>query len=395
MENEYDVIDNLFIEYFNNNQGVPNMITKGIKTALYSKKKSYDLIEIIKKIIITIISFFTVTSGIVFASYIVYEKIWKEPKKYNTTDEYLNSLPPEEITEEERKSLITKDAVKDIAIDFLNKLGYENQTINKIELKRNYNKPANSYYMVKTNTDYESGLMVLIDSKNGNVEYFNDLDLKYKNLQQDEITENQAKKIAYNTYEKLGLDKNNYELYSVKKEEFVFESNLKSLWGATFLKKENNVYNKYENFSVAFIVVNNKVMYDTININADAEKVNNPIVIQESDAIEIAKNKELEFTNTEITNIKSELSIEKMNTLIYELENEIYDTTIENGGTYLKTEENVRNVWKIIIEHKNKKDFKMYSNPNQYMKENLNKEFYIDATTGEIIGGKFTENLQY
>ena len=38
-------------------------------------------------------------------------------------------------------------------------------------------------------------------------------------------------------------------------------------------------------------------------------------------------------------------------------------------------------------------DFDIYANPNQYMKENLNKEIYIDATTGEIIGGKFTENL--
>ena len=76
-----------------------------------------------------------------------------------------------------------------------------------------------------------------------------------------------------------------------------------------------------------------------------------------------------------------------MNTLVYQLEYEIYDTMD------LQIEENIRNVWKVSIEHKNKKDFNIYSNPNQYMKENLNKEFYIDATTGEIIGGKFIENL--
>ena len=128
-------------------------------------------------------------------------------------------------------------------------------------------------------------------------------------------------------------------------------------------------------------------MYDTINISPNTEKVNNPIIIQEESAIEIAKNKEAEFTNTEITNIKSELSIEKMNTLVYQLEYEIYDTM------NLQIEEKIRNVWKVTIEHKNKKDFNIYSNPNQYMKENLNKEFYIDATTGEIIGGKFIENL--
>ena len=387
MNNGYDKIDNLFFQYFENNQEVPNIITNGIETAMYNKKHKYEMIELIKKIIITIVSFLTVTSGIAFASYTVYEKIWKEPKKYATSDNYLNSLPSKEISEDEKRNLITENDAKNIALNFLNKLGYENQTINSIELKRDYSQPMDSYYMAKTESDYEKGLMVLIDSKNGYIEYFNDLDLKYKDLNQDIITEEQAKQIAIDTYEKLELNKNDYELYSIKKDEYVFENNTKTLWGATFLKKENNVYNKYENFSVAFIVVDNKIMYDTINISKSTEKVNNPIIIKEESAIEIAKNKELEFTNTEITNIKSELSIEKMNTLVYQLEYEIYDTMD------LQIEENIRNVWKVSIEHKNKKDFNIYSNPNQFMKENLNKEFYIDATTGEIIGGKFIENL--
>lgn len=387
MNNGYDKIDNLFFQYFENNQEVPNIITNGIETAMYNKKHKYEMIELIKKIIITIVSFLTVTSGIAFASYTVYEKIWKEPKKYATSDDYLNSLPSKEISEDEKRNLITENDAKNIALNFLNKLGYENQTINSIELKRDYSQPMDSYYMAKTESDYEKGLMVLIDSKNGYIEYFNDLDLKYKDLNQDIITEEQAKQIAIDTYEKLELNKNDYELYSIKKDEYVFENNTKTLWGATFLKKENNVYNKYENFSVAFIVVDNKIMYDTINISKSTEKVNNPIIIKEESAIEIAKNKELEFTNTEITNIKSELSIEKMNTLVYQLEYEIYDTMD------LQIEENIRNVWKVSIEHKNKKDFNIYSNPNQFMKENLNKEFYIDATTGEIIGGKFIENL--
>lgn len=387
MNNGYDKIDNLFFQYFENNQEVPNIITNGIETAMYNKKHKYEMIELIKKIIITIVSFLTVTSGIAFASYTVYEKIWKEPKKYATSDDYLNSLPSKEISEDEKRNLITENDAKNIALNFLSKLGYENQTINSIELKRDYSQPMDSYYMAKTESDYEKGLMVLIDSKNGYIEYFNDLDLKYKDLNQDIITEEQAKQIAVDTYEKLELNKNDYELYSIKKDEYVFENNTKTLWGATFLKKENNVYNKYENFSVAFIVVDNKIMYDTINISKSTEKVNNPIIIKEESAIEIAKNKELEFTNTEITNIKSELSIEKMNTLVYQLEYEIYDTMD------LQIEENIRNVWKVSIEHKNKKDFNIYSNPNQYMKENLNKEFYIDATTGEIIGGKFIENL--
>ncbi|MCI8548399.1 MAG: hypothetical protein HFJ38_05870 [Bacilli bacterium] len=387
MNNNYDKVDNLFFQYFENNQEIPIVVTKGIERTMRNKKYDYALVALIKKIIITIISFFTVASGIAFAGYTVYEKIWKEPKKYETSNDYLNSLPSEQISEEEKRNLITEDDAKNIALNFLNKLGYEKQTINSIELKRDYSRPMESYYMAKTESSYEKGLMVLIDSKNGYIEYFNDLDLKYKDLDQDIITEEQARQIAVDTYEKIELNKNDYELYSVKKEEYVFENKTKTLWGATFLKKENNIYNKYENFSVAFIVVDNKIIYDTINISTNTEKINNPIIIQEETAIEIAKNKEVEFTNTEITNIKSELSIEKMNTLVYQLEYEIYDTM------NLQIEEKIRNVWKVRIEHKNKKDFNTYFNPNQYMKENLNKEFYIDATTGEIIGGKFIENL--
>lgn len=393
MNNNYDKIDNLFFEYFENSQEVPIVIINGIETAMYNKKYNYAIVELIKKMIITVIGFLTVASGIAFAGYTVYEKIWKEPKKYATSDDYLNSLPSEEINEEEKRNLITENDAKNIALNFLNKLGYENQTINSIELKRDYSQPMDSYYMAKTESKYEKGLMVLIDSKNGYIEYFNDLDLKYKDLNQDIITEEQAKQIAIDTYEKLELNKNDYDLYSVKKEEYVFENNTKTLWGATFLKKENNVYNNYKNFSVAFIVVDNKIMYDTINISKNTEEVDNPIIIQEETAIEIAKNKEAEFTNTEITNIKSELSIEKMNTFVYQLENEIYDTDPNNGGIFLDIDKLIRKVWKITIEHNNKKDFNIYPNPNQYMKENLNKEIYIDATTGEIIGGKFIENL--
>lgn len=387
MNNNYDKIDNLFFQYFENNQEVPVVVTNGIETTMCNKKYDYAIVALIKKIIITIISFLTVASGIAFAGYTVYEKIWKEPKKYETADDYLNSLPSEQISEEEKRNLITENDAKNIALNFLSKLGYEKQIINSIELKRDYRQPMDSYYMAKTESSYETGLMVLIDSKNGYVKYFNDLDLKYKDLTQDIITEEEAKQVAVDTYEKLELNKNDYELYSIKKEEYVFENNTKNLWGATFLKKENNVYNRYENFSVAFIVVDNKIIYDTINISTNTEKINNPIIIQEETAIEIAKNKEAEFTNTEITNIKSELSIEKMNTLVYQLEYEIYDTM------NLQIEEKIRNVWKVCIEHKNKKDFNTYFNPNQYMKENLNKEFYIDATTGEIIGGKFIENI--
>ena len=67
MNNNYNEIDNLFFEYFENNKTVPNSITNGIEFAFYNKKSKYSIILLIKKIVITIIGFLTIAGGIVFA----------------------------------------------------------------------------------------------------------------------------------------------------------------------------------------------------------------------------------------------------------------------------------------------------------------------------------------
>ena len=68
MNNDYDEIDKLFFQYFENNQEVPRIITNCIETAMYKNKNKYGMTILIKKLIITIISFITVGGGIVFAS---------------------------------------------------------------------------------------------------------------------------------------------------------------------------------------------------------------------------------------------------------------------------------------------------------------------------------------
>ena len=68
MNNNYDEIDKLFFQYFENNQEVPRIITNCIETAMYKNKNKYGMTILIKKLIITIISFITVGGGIVFAS---------------------------------------------------------------------------------------------------------------------------------------------------------------------------------------------------------------------------------------------------------------------------------------------------------------------------------------
>lgn len=381
-------LDNFITNILEKNINEPKEYENAIKRAFENNKLKECKIY---KLVITICSTIILTTGFTFAGYTIYEKIWKEPKKYTTHDEFVNSLPPQEISEEEKRTLINEERAKKIAIEFMEKLGYGEQNINRIELKRGYDKSTNSYFMVKTKYDYEEGLMVLINAENGKVFYFNDIDLKYKELNQENISEEKAKRIALDTKEILGLNESEYELYSIKQEQSNFENKIKKIWGVTFLKKEGEIYNKYASISISFIVVNNKVLYDTINIGNNSEDINNPIVIEEQYAIEIAKEKEREFTDVEISGVVAEISIEKMNTFIYQLENEIYNTDPDSGGTYLDIQNKTRKVWKVLIKHDKKEDESMYSNYNQYIKTNYNKEYYIDVTTGEIIGGNTNE----
>lgn len=67
MNENYDELDNMLFDYFKTNNDVPNIITEKINIALNSHPKRVGILEIIKKIIITIISIGTITGGIVFA----------------------------------------------------------------------------------------------------------------------------------------------------------------------------------------------------------------------------------------------------------------------------------------------------------------------------------------
>ena len=240
--------------------------------------------------------------------------------------------------------------------------------------------------MAKTEYNYEKGLMVLINSNDGKVTYFNNLDLKYKNITPDTISQKEATDIANSIFKKLGLEEN-YEIYNIKEEISSFNNNQKKIWGVQYYKNYDGILNKYESVSISFMIVNQSIIYDTININTNNEKITNPAIITKQEAIEIAIDKEKEFTDVEITNASAEPSIEKLNTFIYQLENEIYNTDPNLNGIYLDTENIQRNVWKVLIQHSNRNNENTYENYNQYIKENQDKYYYIDMTTGEIIGG--------
>jgi len=67
MNNNYDEIDNLLFSHFKNNDDTPDLIINGINTALNIKNKKYKICLLLKRFIITITGFLTITCGVVFA----------------------------------------------------------------------------------------------------------------------------------------------------------------------------------------------------------------------------------------------------------------------------------------------------------------------------------------
>ena len=373
----------------NENKIIKNIIEKSqMKIAVSEFKEEENTMPKMNKItksVATILVILGLGTGVVLATTNLYEKIWKEPKSY-TEEEMINELPPAEVTEEEKKELITEDEAKVKGLEILEKLGYENQTINRIELKRGYDETVDSYYMIKTKWGYEEGLMVQLNAKGGDFIAFNDMDLKYRHLDSQVLDDKEIAKISTDVYNKLEIEEGKYTLSKTSAQDYLFENQTNKLLGANFYKYYDGIANKNESLSISFMWHNGKTYLNSILINNDNTYQNNPVVVIEEEAINIAKNKEQELSPHEITNVTSSLSIEKMNAFIYQLENDKYNVTgTMEDETYYKTENITRKVWKVKVEHN--VDEKDYIDYNKYIKEGMNKYYYVDATTGEIIGG--------
>ena len=139
---------------------------------------------------------------------------------------------------------------------------------------------------------------------------------------------------------------------------------------------------------MSFISSNGSIYLNNIIIFRDDSFQNNEVVISKDEAIEIAKNKEKEFSEYDIINVEAELSIEKLNAYIYAIENEIFkEPQSMEERKYYKTDNITRKVWKVKVDHGlSPKDFGFFKS-FEYEKEGMSKYYFVDATTGEIIGG--------
>lgn len=327
----------------------------------------------IPKLVATFVITTTVTGGLVYATgNAIYEKIWKQPEKYEFSYE---------VTEKDKENAISEEEARKKAEEYLRKIGLEDE-ISGLGLMKSWR--GND---VIWDIGFTKGTMQM-DSK-GNFQSLNIPSYNYKIPYNYGITREEARRTAKELLLKYNPNNNSdeYELVSLKRNMENDEASY--IWYADFYKKYGDLYNQYEKISIGWVPTINGLY--SLNIE-NSKYENNEQKISKEDAIKIAteKDKKIE-TRYNIASTEAEIGIDKMNTdVVYREKNlEDYEKGTINfepdeNGTYkikedaefYKVDNRVRKVWEVTIYY----DYYKYDYPERYV-------YYVDATTGEIIGG--------
>lgn len=373
MNNFDDIIKNACKREIEETLDYENMIKKAINSNSYK-------IPFFNKVAVLILSLVMSGTVVLATSYIVYENIWKEPEKISEEEMEIEVQKVKEpIKEEEKKLLIGEEEAIKIANDILKKIGYEESIIEKADIIRGYD--SKKHYLLNG-----ENVTINLDAETGTFEYFSNDSIKNEKIECDNISEEDAIKIAKEIYIKLNVISENdgYEIMSAEKINMASGNVVNDMWQVSYARKYGDFFDKDTRFTTCFYVQNGKPIYYIIKGKVENNIENNPIILSKEEAIKIAIEKEKEFSNLEIIEATAENEIKKSNIFIYALENNI---TNENGE--YKIEEVTRNVWVVQIKHS--KENKPRSSELETVKMMYDKKYYIDATTGEIIGGEQAE----
>lgn len=353
----------------------------------------------IRIITINCIIIIFVVSGIAYAVNYKYN-IWKEPIKVKNLEELINSNKKDEIISEQEKSgIVSEELIEEKANQLLKDLGYKVNICN-IELKRSYSKTSDTYFQVKTSDYYSSGIEMSFNSKNGELEYFVDRDMENNFNNIESVSEEYIKEKIHEKIKNFINSNSEYQITKIEKIPVHFSTKTREEnWSITYSKMYDDIPNDYDILNILLYYSKGKLnIYQYAKYDDGYKFENNQVILNEVEAIEIAKNKDREITNLEINNIEAKIEIRPMNAYIYIqektsgkedgfIEEENKDGTISKFNQY-KSERILRKVWNIKIKYDvNEKNINSLNNS----KEAYGREYYIDCTTGEIIGGKWNE----
>lgn len=201
------------------------------------------------------------------------------------------------------------------------------------------------------------------------------------------ITEEEAKKISNEYYKLFGFKEGEYEITKVwsNNEEGSgkgsgFEIDI------TYNKKYEDTYNPYESIDIGIESKNKNFDYFRVtNIPFD----NNETIISKEEAIQIALNEDKKIETNKVIETSVKKMVVKMNSNAYErIQNkekyyeamQTIDYPLEERN-YYNINDKIRNAWVVVITYED--------NFNDIVKRYTEGQFsyFVDCTTGEIIGG--------
>ena len=339
----------------------------------------------ITRAIITSVTTIIITTGVGVAGFIAYDKIWKNPEKY--TYEEIQETIAEGKNVGEVENLITEETAKQNATTIMNNLGYNNETIKSITLQKDINNNDKPFYVIRTGSNENEGFVITLNGNTGELNSFTNNEFNNINVKEDEISNDQAKEYSEQIIENIGFTEKEYQFAECSKQQVASNNQIKNVWVAKYYKLYDGIYNPYEVLTSNFAISDNKIEISYIVETSDGTYDNNPTVITQEEATQIAINKEKELTSREIESTSSEIGIRKMNSYIYMLENELSfsDIDIKIDGNIDIEDKKIRKVWIINIYHKNQEIKKI---TDMDILKSKDKAYYIDITTGEILGGE-------
>ena len=359
------------------NNTINNIISKTRMKIAVSKFEGEDIKmpkKNFQKLVATFVVATVLTGGLVYATgNAIYEKIWKQPESYNIT---------QNITDEEKAKCISEEEAENIGNSYLKKIGLSDETIQSLGLTKEFFSNENVWNMSSKKA------IITIDGETGKIKSVNIPTWEYKIPYNYGITREEARKVAVELLQKYRPedDKGEYELISLKRNNEQDEEAY--IWYADFYKKYGDLINPEERISIGWVPTINGLY--SLNIDTNAYE-NNEQKISQEDAIKIATEKEKQIEpNKTIKDTKAEIRIKQMNENVYLREN--FKEEYENGTLYMektgentyqlkdnavmyKTEERVRKVWCVAVIYDLDEEYQGYT-------------YYIDSTTGEIIGGQ-------
>lgn len=371
-----DEIDKKLYNDLNLKIDIPDKLETIIKQGLNKRPPHYS----ISKIAIGICTFLATTAGIVYAGTIIYDKIWKEPEKvvgfYSEERSKQNT-----ISNEENKSAMSEEEARKKTEEILEKFGYKDEKIQSIQLQNNPDDYESSWYI-----QTENNIHITFEASNGKSFNISINNVLYENIENYRTTEKNAEETARSLCSKYGYNLNEYSYVKTT-------SNMNSekdsyIWNVEFYKEYDGIVNRYEGIGVSFIPQINKLYGFSVN---DKKFENNPVEITEEQAKEIALKEEKNVpVKYEINNIDIKLKIIEMNGIAYLRVND-YDQLHKQTSsidypseewTYYRTDNRVRKAWVV------KFNYNIPNKPGEFYNINDRQfSYYIDATTGEIIGG--------